>query len=290
MKKIILITGINGFLGSHLAKHLSSEYNIIGLANNPENLYRLDNYNFQVVKSSDEDIKKIFDHNKIFSIIHVATVYKKREESNLKLLNTNLILPVKLYELANENGVNFFINTDTFFNFPKTKYNYLSEYTLSKSHALDWLITIKNKCTLINMKLYHIYGPMDSSEKFVPSIISKIQENKGCVELTPGNQKRDFIYIEDVCSAYQVVLRNLKPEVNKHYEFEIGTGSSITIQDFVKEVKKIAKSTTDLHFGALEHRENEIMDAFADNEQILGLGWKPRFSLNKGLKKIILND
>ncbi|MEG3656111.1 NAD-dependent epimerase/dehydratase [Arenibacter palladensis] len=287
--RVILISGINGFLGSYLAKYLSSDYKIIGLANDPENLFRLEHFNFEVSKSTDENIKNILEHNRIFAIIHAATVYDKSEGSVLKLLTTNLMLPIKLYELANKHEVKYFFNTDTFFNIHKTKYTYLSEYSLSKSHVLDWLTTIKNNCILINMKLYHIYGPNDSLTKFVPSIISKIKENTDNIKLTPGDQKRDFIYIEDVCSAYKAVLKNLVPKESINYEFEIGTGISISIQEFVKEVKRITKSTTNFHFGALEYRENEIMDAVANNYELVKLGWKPTISLEEGLIKTILD-
>ena len=288
--KTVLITGINGFLGSHLAKHLSLKYKIIGLANSPENLYRLGDYDFQVVKSTDENITNIFEEHNIFAVLHAATTYKKSGESIQRLLTSNLILPIKLFELANANGVSFFLNTDTFFNFSNSKYNYLSEYTLSKSHVLDWLRTIKGKCTLVNMKLYHMYGPMDAPTKFVNTVISKIKENREYIDLTPGNQKRDFIYIQDVCSAYQVVLKDFEPEEGVDYDFEIGTGKSIPIADFVRKIKSILGSSTDLRFGALTHRDNEIMDAMANNKTLSKLGWKVQFSLEEGLIKTIFNE
>jgi CDP-paratose synthetase len=287
--KVILISGINGFLGSHLAKYLSSEYKIIGLANNPKNLYRLEGLNFEVVTSTDENIKNIFECNSVFSVIHAATVYNHREESVLKLLNANLMLPIKLYELANKHKVKYFFNTDTFFNFSKTKYAYLSDYTLSKNHVLDWLSAIKGECIVINMKLFHMYGSMDSPSKFVPAIISKIKKNEDKIDLTLGNQKRDFVYIKDVCSAYDTVLNKLKPDENNFYEFEVGTGNSISIKEFVEEVKKITNSTSELRFGALKHRENEIMNAVADNAMLVRLGWKPEFSLESGLLKTIFD-
>ena len=46
--KTLLITGINGFLGSHLAKTLQEKYDIIGLENSSKDLFRLNDYNFKV--------------------------------------------------------------------------------------------------------------------------------------------------------------------------------------------------------------------------------------------------
>lgn len=57
--KTILITGINGFLGSHLAKALSADYNIVGLEYSLENLFRMEGSNIKIY-SSKEDLEKIF--------------------------------------------------------------------------------------------------------------------------------------------------------------------------------------------------------------------------------------
>src|SRR5690606_20704082 len=115
------------------------------------------------------------------------------EGSINSMLVTNIMLPIKLYELANAHGVEVFINTDTFFNQSEIKYNYLSEYSMSKKHALEWLYTRQDRCKLVNMKLFHIYGPGDSPLKFVTEISNKLQDNVESINLTRGEQKRDFV-------------------------------------------------------------------------------------------------
>ena len=154
--KTILITGINGFLGSHLAKELSNDYKIVGLANSIKNLYRLKDHSFKVYLSTDATWS-IFKENKIFAIIHAATVYKRSTDSTQNLLLSNILLPMKLYELANRFKVSLFLNTDSFFNNAKYNYSYLPDYTLSKKHALEWLRLLKGRCKLINMKIFHMY-------------------------------------------------------------------------------------------------------------------------------------
>lgn len=288
-KKTILITGINGFLGSHLAKKFQEEFKIIGLTNNPQTAFRLKGLDFELYTSDDESLNKIFRSHKIFAIIHTATVYRKDPGSTQRLFNSNLALPIRLYELGNESGVDLFLNTDSFFNHSGTKYSYLSEYTLSKKHALEWLQTIRDKCTLINMKLFHMYGPNDSTSKFVNGIITKISSHIDHIDLTEGNQERDFIYIDDVIRAYKTVLNEIPTKSPGYHEFEVGTGKSVSIKDFVKEIKAIIKSPTELRFGALPQRENEIMNLTADNSNLVNLGWKPQLDYRQGLKKTILN-
>jgi CDP-paratose synthetase len=285
-KKTILITGINGFLGSHLAKTLVLDYNIIGLENSIENLNRIKEFSFKVYSSKD-NLENIFTENKINAIIHAATVYSKINEPLEWLMNTNIILPVKLYELANKYNVSKFLNSDSFFNNPDYNYDYLSDYTLSKRQVIEWLKLIKGECELINMKIFHMFGNDDAPNKFVSQIISALQNNQPFVNLSLGEQKRDFIFIDDVVSAYRFILGNNQKSDNKMDEFEIGTGVTVSIRKFVELIKKITQSNTQLRFGALPYRGNEIMNSLADNSKLISLGWTQQFSLIEGLNKTI---
>ena len=157
LKKKILITGINGFLGSHMAKHLKSNFEVIGLEYSLENLHRIASENFKVYSTNDTILDNIFKENDFYAVIHVATVYKRESEPIFDLLNTNINLPVQLLELSGKYKVNLFLNTDSFFNDKKHQYSYLSEYTQSKNDALEWLKTLnaRGSCKLVNMKIFH---------------------------------------------------------------------------------------------------------------------------------------
>ena len=285
--KTILITGINGFLGSHLAKKLSSNYNVIGLEYSLNNLYRLEGYSFPVFLSDESSINNVFDNYKIDVVIHAATIYRRAGESFVDLINTNVVLPVKLYEIAQKNKTGLFINTDTFFNIEGTKYQYLGDYTLSKRHILEWLKVMQSETKIINMKLFHMYGPNDAPNKFIPSMISQLLKNKESIDLTPGEQKRDFIYIDDVTSAYKCVIENIDLIKDNISEYQVATGELTSIKDFVMILKKITNSNSVLNFGAMLYREGEIMVSEADNSALIKLRWKPKVVLEEGILNII---
>ena len=59
----VLITGINGFLGSNLAKMLSSKFKVIGLEYSLDNLFRLNNTSFKIYSTSSSEWKKLFKEN-----------------------------------------------------------------------------------------------------------------------------------------------------------------------------------------------------------------------------------
>jgi nucleoside-diphosphate-sugar epimerase len=281
--KTILITGINGFLGSHLAKALSSHFNIVGLEYSIERLNRIEGYNFKVYASS-EELKQIFTDNSIWSVVHTATIYKTDNSVSLDtLLKTNIMLPVKLYETAINNDCQLFINTDTFFNDPKYNYSYLPEYTLSKKQVLEWLIQINQVCKLINMKVHHMYGPDDNPNKFVPLIIKTLREKQDIIKLTKGTQKRDFIFINDVVSAYQTILANHHLLTDDYTNIEVGTGIARSVREFVEICRDLINPNTYLDFGALPQRDNEIEYACAENSILKSFGWTPEFDIYDGI-------
>lgn len=285
--KTILLTGINGFLGSHIANTLANEYEIIGLAYSSKNLNTNLKFPFKVYSSQNVDLNVLFKEHQIDAIIHTATVYQKENDSFEKLIKTNILLPVQLLELANKNNVSLFLNTDTFFNQPNSNYTYLSYYTLSKRHFIDWRSEIQGRCELITLKLFHLYGPNDRPSKFIPSIINSLIDNVPEIDLTEGEQLRDFVYVDDVVNAYKCILDNFQNGASLRNEYEVGSMKAVSIRELVEQIKEISLSRTKLNFGNLEYRENEIMYARANNKPLLALGWELKNDLRKGIGKTI---
>lgn len=285
--KNILITGGNGFLGSYIAKKLFKKYNIIILEKDSFNLFRLKDIINDIIIFDQSNYKRIFQDNKIDTIIHTATVYGRNSIQLSDLIYTNVLFPVKLIELGLKYGVSTFINTDSFFNDNKINYKYLGNYSLSKKHIIEWLKLLSGKLQIINLKLQHMYGPFDSDNKFVMQIINSLKNNIPEINLTLGEQKRDFIYIDDVVVAYSIILENLSKIKKGFSNYHIGTGCSISIKDFILTVHKLTNSKTKLNFGAIPYRENEFMDSKADLSEIFKFGWKPKVSLEEGLIKTI---
>ena len=199
-------------------------------------------------------------------------------------------MPVNLLELSNKYNVSLFLNTDSFFNSSKNSYSYLSDYTLSKKHTLDWIKLISNSsiCKIVNMKIFHMFGENDSPSKFIPHLIDTILREETFIDMTPGLQTRDFIYVNDVVSAFETVLKN-ELKLTNYQEYEVGSGKSFSIKHLAELIQKISKSKTNLNFGAIPYRKGEIMESVCNNKKLIELGWTSNFSLNVGLSKIIEN-
>lgn len=286
----ILISGVNGFLGSHLARRLSGlGYQVIGLKRVSSSMHRiLDIVN--EIKLYDIDIsglEKPFTDQKIDVVINTVTNYGRNKESVCDIVNTNLLFCLKLLETS------VLFNTDTFFNTDTLLYKYLNHYSLSKKQFVEWLHLFSEKIQVINLKLEHMYGVGDDKTKFVSWLIESLLKNQDSINLTKGEQKRDFIYIDDIVDAYIIILQNLK-NFEGFTEFDIGTGKQISVRNFVEIIynKIVAKKNikTALNFGALLYRDGEFMDIIENVEPLYNLGWRPQVSIEDGIMKILKED
>ena len=288
----ILLTGATGFLGSYLLKKLiEQEHDVIILKRSNSNTFRIKDLLNRESMMFDVDLdecESIFAVNRFDCIIHTATEYGRSENAIRAVIEANLILPIRLIELGIRYKVKTFINTDSYFNKYELGYSSLLNYSLSKKSLLIWLKNLSNKIQIANVILEHLYGPHDSETKFVQGMIQKIGiQNVNHVALTAGFQKRDFVYVEDVADAYLAILNHSALTEFKFKIFEVGTGQSVEVKTMALLIKEISKSSTQLGFGDLAYRSDEIMDSKADISALLVLGWHPKYSLRAGVAKIL---
>lgn len=267
----ILLTGGTGFLGSHLLKaFIRNNHQVIILKRSTSNLWRIEKEitKTRFYNSDTIDMKQVFEENKnIDTIVHTATCYGRNGESLKQMLSANLTFPLEILEYAALYNVESFWNTDT------TLLRNLNNYALSKSQFLDWgkQFSDEKKIRFYNLKTEHMYGKLDDESKFITYILKQCIANEK-IDLTSGEQKRDFIYVEDVVMAYNFLLSSEKISDTYFKEFEIGTGISIKIKDVVEIIKNATKSQAKLNFGALKYRKNETMDSKANLEELKNLG------------------
>lgn len=290
----ILITGANGFLGSYLVKHfVKLNYFVFALVRKDSNLARLasvrnvKNLNVLYIENGLYDISSRYE---IDIVIHAATSYGRNNESAYDVFKANELFSLELLQLSISSKVKLFINSDSFFNKDEFEnYPYLEYYQVSKKNFLSWgkILASQGLVKFINIRLEQVYGAGDSESKFVEFVISSLKNNVPDLNLTFGEQKRDFIYISDVVNAYAAIIESLNSTTDSFAEFELGTGISTTVKDFVLLTKQITKSTTKLNFGSISYRKNEIMESKADIMGLLHLGWTPRITLAEGIVNIL---
>ena len=287
-KETILLTGATGFLGSHLLEALIQQnYPVVVLKRSTSNIWRIANLSGEY-KCYDVDIQPIeqaFKDQHIDCVIHTACHYGRNGDSISQIVESNLMFGLRILDACLKYRTCTFLNTDTLLQ------KHLNYYTLSKKQFVEWLVQQVDNIQIVNLKLEHMYGPKDDTTKLVPWVVSQLHRNLDEIKLTKGEQQRDFIYIDDVVSAYLRILENVS-FLKKFNEFDVGTGRLITVRNFLEQLKEIYQSNfgsidTKLAFGAIPYRNSEMMTVEVNNQGLVNLGWLPKTNLKEGLEKIL---
>lgn len=286
----ILITGGSGFLGSALVRHFQKQNHSVSLLLRPESkLDRLKDLDLTKIKigryEDDEAIRAFVQSARPDVIIHTACSYGRHGESLSEILDTNLRIGVLLLEAAQTlDHPIVFVNTGTVLK-PD-----VSAYALSKKQFVAWgkriVETSKGQIQFINVLLQHMYGPGDDASKFTTHVLKACRDDCATLDLTAGEQQRDFIYIDDVVSAYSVMVDKHR-DLASFEEIELGSGEAPTIRTLVENIHRLTQSTTQLNFGAVDYRPNEAMVCKADISRLRELGWTPAYGLSAGIQKTL---
>lgn len=300
----ILITGASGFLGSEISRRaIMDGHAVTALVRPSSDLSRLEGISshpdFSLVVIPNSGVQSEFLEDSLFEVdvtIHSATSYGRSnsEFSDVSgIVESNLIFPMNVLRRTSRNGSKLFINTDSYFNKPGLKYSALLDYSTTKKFFAEWAFDNKFLQNVATLRLEHVYGPNDSNDKFVPKLLAGlVSNNEERFALSPGDQLRDFIHVKDVAEAFilaanQLVLHSSNGEQGRYWEYEIGTSQQISIRDFAERVKSISGSTTELGFGDIPVREDEISRSVATTRFADEFGFVPKYSLDQGIRSII---
>ncbi|RRV00065.1 NAD(P)-dependent oxidoreductase [Stutzerimonas xanthomarina] len=288
MQKTVLLTGATGFLGSHLLKALVARgCKVVILKRSTSNTRRIQLQLAEII-SYDVDTQPVelaFFQQKIDVVIHTACHYGRNGDSLSRVVDSNLMFGLAIMEAAIRFEVPVFFNADTLL--PRA----LNAYTLSKKQFVDWLRNQSEHIQVVNLRVEHMYGPGDDETKFVPWILSQLKSNTEEIRLTRGEQYRDFVYIDDVASAF-VTLMEQVVVLPRFTEFDVGTGRLVTIRSFLECLREtferdIGPVATRLAFGALPYRQGEMMTVELDSAPLRSLGWSAATEIEDGLRRVI---
>ena len=246
-----LITGSAGFIGSHLVKKISNEYNLILVDDlsrgSPKFVPK--KYRKKLIKKKIQDLHKV-NFKKLKGIFHLAA--QSSVPFSLKNLNessaNNLASSIKVFDLAKKYSVPLVYASSSaiYGHLSKGKDN-LKKYSITSPYAQDKL-TLENyakmcfevfKISSVGLRLFNVYGPGQNPNNpysaVIPIFLNKMKKNIS-VTINGGYQTRDFIFVDDVIKI--MLLSMKKIQNNKKYEiFNVGTNRSVTINYLYSLIK-----------------------------------------------------
>ncbi len=286
----IIITGATGFLGSHLTKQLVRQgHHVWIVVRTISSLERLGEYaqKVQVLMVEPQQAQPLLPTalTGCDLLIHLATHYGSNQKSVVQLNQINVEFSLRLLEEAVEQGITYFLYADT------SLEPFTSGYALTKRHFANWgqYYALQDKINFIDVKLEYMLGPNDVGHKITSQIIQACVKQVASINLSAGEQRRDFIFIEDVLSAFVCILDKLRT-FSGFEVVPLGSGSSMTIRQFAELTKAITHARTQLNFGAVAYRAAETMHSQADLGLLNSLGWCPHYSVEEAIRAIVASE
>src|SRR5918994_3646032 len=305
-----LVTGARGFAGSWLARHLLDEGVAVVTFDRSEKrpsalaLHQIEN---DVAEETGtlvdaNAIRRVFRDHDIDTVFHLAAqaIVGDANSSPVPTFEANIQGTWTLLEAAREAGVErvVFASSDKAYG-PHEELPYTESASLQPIYPYD---VSKAAADLIVRSYWHtfglpvavtrfanIYGGGDLNfSRLVPEAVSAGLQGRRPVIRSDGSPERDFLYVEDVASAYLAVADAVVAGRGRGEAFNAGWGRPNTVGEVVELVCEVAGAEVTPDFRGRGNPRGEIDRQFLDSAKLRGLtGWEPQVKLREGLGRTI---
>jgi len=308
LNKKVLVTGADGFIGSHLVEKLVSDgYTVTALCQYNSfnswgwlekvsckkkiNIISGDIRDSYFCSKITRDIDLIFH---LAALIAIPFSYVAPES----YIDTNVKGTLNICQAARDNGNIKVIHTSTSEVYGSAQYVPIDEehpiqpqspYSASKIAADALVMSFYNSFDLpiVIARPFNTYGPRQSSRAVIPSIITQIAYGEKAIMLGDLSPTRDFNYVEDTCRGL-VALGNCDDAVGQ--TINIGSNFEISIGDTLDLIKELMSSNVEFIVDNVRLRppKSEVFRLWCDNSKIKKLtNYEPQVDIELGLKKTI---
>ena len=282
MKKNALITGGSGFIGSHVVDALvKNKYKVTILdLNQPK---RKD---VKFIQGSILDKSIIRSALKNINIIfHLAAVsdITKVKEIPLKTIKTNILGTTFLLEGARNANIDRFVFASSIYSYGAAGNLYTTSKTASELIIKNYKLIYGQKFTILRYAT--AYGPRNREVDAVSIFVRRALKNLDLIIHGNGQQKRNYVCAEDL--GYGSLFALEKKATNKI--ITLVSKRDTKIIDLARMIIKITKSKSKIFFDKKKRRLDDFTSVFSykSNREKNLMIWRPKYSLEKGLKKYI---
>lgn len=304
----VLVTGADGFIGSHLVQQLLAKgYNVRALAQyNSFNYWGWledipHNENLQIVTGDIRDpnlCREIAQGcNIIFHLAALIAIPYSYVAPD-SYVDTNIRGTLNILQAARDAKVDRIIVTSTSEVYGTAQYVPIDEkhpkqpqspYSATKIAADAIAASFRNAFDLpvVIARPFNTYGPRQSARAIIPTIISQIAAGKRTINVGDLTPTRDFNYVTDTANGFIALAQT--PDIEGQ-EINIATGTEISMADTLHTIARLMNA--DVQFvtdpARLRPANSEVFRLCGDNTRITTLtDWRPQVSLEQGLQHTI---
>lgn len=265
----ILITGSAGFIGTHLARKLSTKYKVAG-------------YDLEFGQDVLDEKLLLKKLAKVDLVIHLAAFISAEESwrKPKKYFVNNTLGTLSVIK----NSIRADVKRLIFFSSAAVKTQPSTPYSISKRSAEEIINLYSNNIKSVIIRPENIYGTGQNREYgyVIHNFIKAIKDGSSVTVYGNGLQTRDFIYIDDVVDFVDSVIeRNIFGG-----PLSLGTGHSVKIKDLALLIGELLKMPVKINYVSARV---EPKSSFADTRTLMKVGINSRkfLSLQIGIKKLI---
>lgn len=308
--KRVLITGADGFIGSHLVERLAAEgaevkafvyYNSFNSWGWLDTLPRQTMNKVEVFAGDVRDphgIQKASE--RVDVIFHLAALIgiPFSYHSPDSYVDTNIKGTLNILQAARKNGVKKVVHTSTSEVYGTAQYTPIDEahpvnpqspYAATKSAADELALSFYRSFDLpvAVLRPFNTFGPRQSARAIIPTILSQICAGRGTIKLGNLGSRRDFNYVSDTVEAF---LKVAEAGQTVGQVFNAGSNTEVSIRELVDLVQSITKKRIKVvtECERLRPDKSEVERLVCDAGKLRSVcGWKSQVSLEEGLKSTL---
>ena len=308
MHQKILVTGSEGFIGSHLVETLVREgYSVRAfvLYNSFNSWGWLDTLPADIRQELDVftgDIRDPYGVKKAVSgcdaVLHLAALIAipYSYHSPDTYVDTNVKGTLNVLQAVRELGVSKMVHTSTSEVYGTARFVPITEehplqgqspYSASKIGAdqMAYSFYASFGTPVLTLRPFNTYGPRQSARAVIPTIITQLAQGKDRIRLGAVHPTRDFNYVQDTARGFLAALRaeaGIGETINigSNYEVSVGRTAELIAELMGKPL------TIESDEQRLRPKDSEVERLWADNQKAQRLlGWEPEFAGLEGFKK-----
>lgn len=291
--KRVLLTGITGYIGSHLAKALLSEYEVYGLVREPLHTEYIADFQDRLrllpVDGTYASIHSAVQSAQPELVYHLATYYTGAHgvQDTPMLVNSNITFGAYLLEAMSACKVPALAYATTYMtHYRGEDYCPVNLYAATKQAFSD-LLTYYTDAGLLRaatLVISDTYGPGDRRPK-VLNVVKRAAETGERVRFSTGNTPYDLVYIDDIVSAFRIIGEQLLGGEFQNDIFQAVPESPLSLRETVELMLQVNHLTLDAGWGERPASEREM--AGLVRLYPTPPGWSPQVPLAAGLKTLM---